>query len=392
MTQPHKFVVWQPVLTSHQAYTLQALGRAADATVTAFVADAQDDIRAAQGWTPVSASALKIDLIVIPKSGWFAYARRQLLSHRDAVHIFGSPFDRPKLMTVLALAALHRLRFYLISEPYSPIASGYLDDDSRLWSLLRSWLRPAIYRLYGLMLRRRVSGVFAISPLAISQYRAMGIAPDKIFPFGYFVSAAQQLPAAPAASEHRGQTLQVICIASLIARKGLGSLIGAVKSLRGQQVRIQLEIFGPGNASDFEFDNEGVIYRGVIPFGHAQEYIARYDLLVLPSDYDGWGVVVNEALMAGVPVVCSDRVGAGAVAKKWGCGLVYPSADRSALGRTLLAITRDPAQLQQMRLAAAPAAGVLTPQIAGEYMLQAVLSAERPELRPACPWYDPPAG
>jgi glycosyltransferase involved in cell wall biosynthesis len=34
------------------------------------------------------------------------------------------------------------------------------------------------------------------------------------------------------------------------------------------------------------------------------------DIFVLPSRYDGWGVVVNQALGAGLPIICSDAVGA----------------------------------------------------------------------------------
>ena len=35
------------------------------------------------------------------------------------------------------------------------------------------------------------------------------------------------------------------------------------------------------------------------------------DLLVLPSDYEPFGLVVNEAMLCGCPAVVSDRVGAG---------------------------------------------------------------------------------
>jgi glycosyltransferase involved in cell wall biosynthesis len=329
---------------------------------------------------------------VIPKKNWFSYARSQLLTHRDSVHFFGSPFDRPKIMTILGLAAAYRLRIYLISEPYSPISSGYLADDARALSLLKSGLRPAVYRMYGLLLRRSISGVFAISPLAITQYRVMGIAPGRIIPFGYFVPAGDRLSTVSAISIPPGADLRVICIASLIARKGLPALITSVKTLRSQEVPIRLDIYGPGNASEFEFDGEAVKYGGVIPFGQAQEFISRYDLLVLPSNYDGWGVVVNEALMAGVPVVCSDRVGAGAVVKKWRCGLVYRSSDRGALQSMLLTMTGNRAQLEQMRLAAVTAGLTLTPQIAAAYMLQALQNGEQPAHQLPCPWYDQPEG
>ena len=41
----------------------------------------------------------------------------------------------------------------------------------------------------------------------------------------------------------------------------------------------------------------------------------------------GWGVVVNEALCAQVPVLCSDRVGARAVVERFGAGSIYGDSD-----------------------------------------------------------------
>lgn len=41
------------------------------------------------------------------------------------------------------------------------------------------------------------------------------------------------------------------------------------------------------------------------------EYFAVADVFVLPSRYDGWGVVINQALAAGLPIITSDAVGAG---------------------------------------------------------------------------------
>ena len=52
-------------------------------------------------------------------------------------------------------------------------------------------------------------------------------------------------------------------------------------------------------------------YAGFQPPERLPEYFSQADVLVLPSRYDGWGVVVNQALGAGLPVICSDAVGAG---------------------------------------------------------------------------------
>lgn len=60
------------------------------------------------------------------------------------------------------------------------------------------------------------------------------------------------------------------------------------------------------------------------------------DLLVLPSVYDAFGVVVNEAMLCGCPVAVSDRVGAGRDLVAPVCpDLVFPCGDTEALAAIL---------------------------------------------------------
>lgn len=44
--------------------------------------------------------------------------------------------------------------------------------------------------------------------------------------------------------------------------------------------------------------------------------IAKSSILVLPSLFDGWGVVVNEALLSGTRVIASSNVGANVLLKE----------------------------------------------------------------------------
>ena len=176
-------ISWQPVLTDHQSYTLEALQQAAKCTLTVYVAKSEHPSRQVQGWVNLHVASLSPQLI--PQKGWFRFIVQQLRSHRDAVHVFGSPFEQPRLIVTLLLAIAMGLRVFLISEPYSPVSTGYQDDKHKLINWAKALLRPILYRFYGLMLSRRIAGVFAISPLAASQYRRIGIPKEKIFPFGY---------------------------------------------------------------------------------------------------------------------------------------------------------------------------------------------------------------
>lgn len=381
MSGVHEIVCWQPVLTEHQSYTLEAMGWAARAPVTVYVDRESDAIRAAQGWSTVQSRSLNVR--VLRSRGRIGEVRQIVQQHRTAVHVFGSPFEEVRMICALLAVVAARSRVYLLSEPYAPIPTAYFGRRASNVDALKAILRPALYRLYGALLRKQVKGVFAISPLAATQYAEMGISRDRIFPFGYFVPPAQ---VAPSAVKTTDGTLRVVYVGSLIARKGVDILVAAARLVRAASVPIEVDIYGPGVLVSADLDDACVTYRGVIPFGDAQKIIGKYDALVVPSRHDGWGVVVNEAVLAGVPVICSDRVGASAVVAKWGCGRIFRSEDPTELAGILGALAGNPASLMKMSAAAVEAGRELHPTVAGQYMARVILgeSAERPQ----CPWYD----
>ena len=72
------------------------------------------------------------------------------------------------------------------------------------------------------------------------------------------------------------------------------------------------------------------------------------DLFVLPSDYEPFGVVVNESMLCGCAVVVSDRVGAGHDLVRPENGFVYSCGDVDALAALLAQLTTNPAKVKQM--------------------------------------------
>jgi glycosyltransferase involved in cell wall biosynthesis len=74
-------------------------------------------------------------------------------------------------------------------------------------------------------------------------------------------------------------------------------------------------------------------------FRNQSELPALYDLcdvFVLPSEREPWGLVVNEAMNAGKPVIVSDRVGASADLVDDGVnGFIFPARDTAALAACL---------------------------------------------------------
>jgi glycosyltransferase involved in cell wall biosynthesis len=380
------FITWQPVLTDHQAFTYEALSRAAAVPVVAYVVSMEDGERKAQGWTDTQVNSVERRLV--PETGFLYYCYKQLHEHRQSVHIFASPFQQPRLILCMLFAAWLGIEFYLISEPYSPNEDGYLADTSKLLGKFKAALRPILYRTYAILLRSHVAGIFTISRLAYKQYKKAGVPPAKLFLFGYFIPKDALDHSYQKSSEPAGDKgLRIIFIGSLIRRKGVDLLLEAEQRLSAQGYRISIDIYGPGNASQLKTNNASIHYRGKIPFGQAQKVIAPYDLLVLPSRYDGWGVVVNEALCAGVPVVCSDTVGTSAVAEAFGAGLHFTSGDSDSLHDVLLRVLKDPLLLNKMSAAAVLAGNLLQPHVAGSYMLNVICEEDNRKACVVSPWY-----
>jgi len=97
-----------------------------------------------------------------------------------------------------------------------------------------------------------------------------------------------------------------------------------------------------------------VLFTGFI--GQQELISALYrtsELLIMPSYYEPWGLVVNEALAGGMAIVASDLVGAvPELVKDRVNGRIFPADDQPALNAAVLEAT-DPERLHAYRAASA---------------------------------------
>jgi len=92
-----------------------------------------------------------------------------------------------------------------------------------------------------------------------------------------------------------------------------------------------------------------VAFAGFLNQTGIGEVYAAADCFVLPSEYETWGLVVNEAMNFALPVVVSDGVGAGPDLVEEGAnGHRYPVGDVDALARALHAVLASDARREAM--------------------------------------------
>jgi glycosyltransferase involved in cell wall biosynthesis len=97
---------------------------------------------------------------------------------------------------------------------------------------------------------------------------------------------------------------------------------------------------------------ERVRFLGFVNQSGLPETYRASDILVLPSEYEPFGLVVNEAMLCRCPVIVSDRVGARFdLIREGETGYVFPCGDISALGALLRQVLNDRSRLSQMGVA-----------------------------------------
>jgi len=373
---------WQSVLTEHQVHLLREFSRLPDVNLRIVASHLQTAERHMQGWMPPDLSGL--DVTTLPVRGWLTAGMRVLRENRTAQHLFCGLWSDRRLFVLLLYARFSGCKISLMSEPYADIAAGVLREQSGAKGVLKLWLRRIAYRTAGAMLGAAMHPVFAISPKAIAQFTRAGFRQDAVVPFGYFVPR-MELPDSHLRAESGG--LRLAFAGGTIQRKGLDIACDAMRTAVDMGLPLSLDVYGPGEAPVFPPGLGCIRWRGVIPFGMTQQVVAAYDALLVPSRFDGWAVVVNEALLQGVPVVASDAVGAAAMLSRNGAGFVFPSENTNALSSLLVSLAREPALLAAARERALAFRASLLPCVAARYMRDCYAAMSERTPPPACVWY-----
>jgi glycosyltransferase involved in cell wall biosynthesis len=124
--------------------------------------------------------------------------------------------------------------------------------------------------------------------------------------------------------------------------KHIPDLIHAMRFLDGAQ----LHIFGQGREraaleqliGEFHLQDR-VLLRG--PTNGPREALEQIDVLVLPSEAEGFGLVLIEAMAAGVPVVATDAPGIRDVVRRNHNGLLIPIGIPRAIAGAVELLLRD---------------------------------------------------
>ena len=133
-----------------------------------------------------------------------------------------------------------------------------------------------------------------------------------------------------------------------------------------------------------------VTLLGVINAENITDYLEKADLLILPSIFDGWGMVVNEALQSHIPVLVSDKCGAKELVKHQKNGLIFEGNDiKSLIENIQFFLQLSPAEKDVMKNYASDMGEKISIPIVSNYLSLCVNHCLRPQtIKPNAPWLD----
>ena len=144
-----------------------------------------------------------------------------------------------------------------------------------------------------------------------------------------------------------------IFVGRLESYKGIEDLLGAFGELSREMPNIALLIVGDGSQREkvaaASIRNPTIRYLGRL---ESEEVVRAYnaaDVAVLPASFEPWGLVVNEAMASGLPVIVSDRVGcADDLVKVRRTGLIFPAECKAGLKDAMQYMVENPADRKKM--------------------------------------------
>lgn len=225
----------------------------------------------------------------------------------------------------------------------------------------KSKIKRSLKKIFRWPITKLSAGILAIGSMAAKTYSEAGIDKKHIYIFPY-VEGIKKFQISLAKKYQRRKDIDnkfktqdkilFLYTGQLIARKGVKYLLRAFTMLKYEYNNVALLILGNGeretklkkyvqeqSISDIHF--LGFIQPTQIPY-----YFTSADVLVFPSLDDGWGLVINEAMSAGLPIISTTKVGAAIdLVQQGGNGFLVETNNSEALYQAMKFFVKYPEKI-----------------------------------------------
>ena len=300
VAKSHKYCLWMNIPSHHQLDFVKTLHESGVDLKVRFFGKV-DEGRRHMGWDAEPQLAENA-----------TYVRRSIDAlddsvpdWRERVHIVPGTVGDRFLMDLVDRLIGERVRWVHWSECVKP---G--------WNRI---IRLPFRMFYGRKIMRYALGALAVSKMAEKEFISWGVDSKKIRWLPYTVSPLT-------GSDHVNESIKrfienrfaFMFGGALCRRKGTDLLLQAFKCIGHRYPSSVLILVGPdtkdrryeAQAKRLNIPTDRVLFMGPVKFDQMRDILPLCDIFILPSRYDGWGMVIFEAASMGKAVIGTDRCGA----------------------------------------------------------------------------------
>ena len=195
------------------------------------------------------------------------------------------------------------------------VESSIFDSSTEGW---KAWVKK--------ILLKRVSTVYASGKSQLKLVETLGYKGKTIEFGGCGILRYQEQPP----FENRHKVHNFLYVGRLIEVKNLSLLISVFNELP----QLTLTIIGEGPLENElkQHAKENIHFLGSVNNSELSRYYIENDVFVLPSISETWGLVVEEALNNGTPVIVSSHVGCSeSIVEPYSSGIVFENGSKEGL-------------------------------------------------------------
>lgn len=307
-----RIVFWQNCLSPHQLpYIAHLMDDERVDEVVVVAGMSVSDERKKMGWSVAQYEGIeRCKVLVAPDDDVI----QNLMGERqqDSWHLFSGIRADAFVFKCLQISLAYNIRRGIITErPNTYDFKRDIPNAKPYWlHRIRFWLQDRKYA-------KHINVVFAMGQEAVEYFESLHMK-WQVFHFCYCTQPSK-VGAKPLLADRLPQYLYCGSLSAwkdpLAIARGLSRLMPSAKEevmiIGDGPLRTKLEKYiSENNLKDT------IKLLGTKPQTEVPIYMQQADVFILPSLYDGWGAVVNEALQAGCYVICSDAAGASDLMKK----------------------------------------------------------------------------
>ena len=243
--------------------------------------------------------------------------------------IFSSAMATPTGILAIMYMTFRKIPFYLESE------GGFAKSGRGIKENLKKFIM------------RGAKGYFSTTPIGDEYFIQYGAEPNKIYKYPFTSLYQKDILTQPLSACEKRQLREklnmreqkvIISVGQFIYRKGFDLLIEASQKLNDE---VGIYIVGGMPTEEYlemqeKLNAQNVHFVGFKRKDELAEYYMASDLFVLPTREDIWGLVINEAMSYGLPVITTDRCIAGMELVDDSNGRIIPSGKVDELAGAII--------------------------------------------------------